>query len=168
MIFVCLIFVVKIRIFRGRGSKMSNPNWKCSVSARHMSAPMGSFLKRSERRLLEGIMRALNLKHWPNVFPALCTLPAPKRTLARVLDCPQLSANRLHFAVHVFANMIRRVAGGGLQRQTRHKSRVRTAVLNTIQKVIFQSSSHASDDPAAPGHFWYWLSSRPFASTTSS
>ena len=118
------------------GGAVANADWKCTVSTTHSSMPMGSFLRMSERRILEGIMAALDLTHWFILFPALCALPAQKRTLAKVLDRPYVSANRVHKAVHVFASMIRKVAGSGRQRQTRHKSRLRSSVLQIIQKVI--------------------------------
>ena len=45
------------------GGAVANADWKCTVSTTHSSMPMGSFLRMSERRILEGIMAALDLTH---------------------------------------------------------------------------------------------------------
>ena len=70
-----------------------------------------------------------------NLYLVLCTTSSEKRTLAKVLNQPELSVNRVSQAVHVFRAMIKRMMPTKDLEHARCKDEERSKTLDVIHKV---------------------------------
>ena len=68
----------------------------------------------------------------------MMTQPSTKRTLAKALDAPQFSANRLRKIVRLFAQMIVRLSPKEGVRMTRKISEMKLRYLGIIRKVNYK------------------------------
>ena len=106
-------------------SKICSPR----VATRNKS----SYLRPNERRFLESIYRTLATFFSP--FSGMMGGASCKRTSAKALDAPHLSANRLHKVVRLFSLLIKNLSPKDNVRLTRNISELKSRYLLIIRKV---------------------------------